>query len=576
MSEGGGQDPGGLRAMVLAAGYGTRLAPLTDHLPKPLLPVDGEPLLDRIIARILAAGISPVAVNSHHLGGMVGAHLVAHRHAAQLVHFSEAEILGTGGALANAREFLDLAPYFLVHNGDVLCDVDLKQLLAAHVAGGARATLLLVDWPAVNSVTLGSDGAVRHIAGTGEAPLSRPDDRQLTYAGIGVFSRDLLADIGPGFSSLIDPLARAWRQEAGSVRGYAPADVAWDDLGTLARWLGVAGRNAQTSDGFALTRIVGHGSDRRFWRLGGAGWSTVAMQSPPADDEFSRFVAIGRFLAVARLGAPDLLSVDEPAHTVLMEDVGPVSLYAMATAPEVGADRLARSYGQVVDQLLALQAATVRARQECPAAVDRILDRVQLRGETTYFQERFLQGYLGWTAERCAGLAAECDHLAATTAAQPLTLIHRDFQSQNILLQADQVRLVDFQGLRLGPLTYDLSSLVWDPYVGLPAALRRELGTRFAVAKEHTPDAIAAMIVATGLQRVMQALGAFGFLGHARGKREFLRHIPAGVRYLRLLLAELAERQGAEHLPPAMPNLTRLAAEIPPAEPDLQTGETNV
>jgi len=558
----------GPRGLILAAGYGTRLAPVTDHLPKPLLPVDGEPLLDRIIAKLLQAGIAPVAVNSHHLGEQVQEHLAAHADNDRLVHFAEPDILGTGGALDNAREFLATTPYFVVHNGDVLCDVELADLLTTHRTSGALATLLLVDWPAVNSVTLGADGVVRHIAGTAAAPPPKPGDRHLTYTGIGVFDRALLDDIGPGFSSLIDPLVRALKQDPQAVRGHAPRNLAWDDLGTLARWLKVAGGDSRTGAGFSLQRITGHGSNRRFWRLRQRSWSTVAMISPPTDNEFERFLAVGRFLAAHDLGPPRLLAVDEPARTVLMEDLGHDSLQAVAMAPGTSLAALQTLYEQVVDRLLALQAVTPKAQAECPLAVDRTLDLDQLRWETTYFRERFLEGHLGLAAETLAPLKAEFTALALAVARAPLVLLHRDFQAQNILLQHKQVRLVDFQGLRLGPLTYDLASLVWDPYVDLPAALRQDLVSRFAAGCAEVPaDVIRAMTVTAGLQRVMQALGAYGFLGRVKGKAEFLAHIPAGVDRLQRLLTELAQRQNqsktsADYLPPPLPHLTRLVATL--------------
>ncbi len=151
--------------------------------------------------------------------------------------------------------------------------------------------------------------------------------------------------------------------------------------------------------------------------------------------------------------------------------------------------------------------------------------------------------------------------------ASPLVLMHRDFQSQNILLRQQRVRLVDFQGLRLGPLTYDLASLVWDPYVELPASLRQDLVARFAAGHPSlAAEVIRAMTITAGLQRIMQALGAFGFLGLVKGKAEFLAHIPAGVDHLQQLLVELAAVQSrpsaavAAHLPPPLANLTRLVA----------------
>jgi len=222
-------------------------------------------------------------------------------------------------------------------------------------------------------------------------------------------------------------------------------------------------------------------------------------------------------------------------------------------------------YEQVVDHLLALQAVTESARTDCPLAVDRTLDLDQLRWETTYFRECFLQGHLALSGNDLTGLDVEFAALAAVVAKAPLTLMHRDFQSQNILIQGAQVRLVDYQGLRLGPVAYDLASLVWDPYVDLPRKLRQQLVTRFAAGcTVAAPETVLAMTVTAGLQRVMQALGAFGFLGHAKGKTEFLGHIPAAMANLCLLLQELAEMQKApaeavaKHLPPPLPVLTRL------------------
>jgi aminoglycoside/choline kinase family phosphotransferase/choline kinase len=559
----------GLRAMVLAAGYGTRLAPVTDHLPKPLLPVQGRPLLDSIIDRLFAAGIGPVAVNSHHLGELVGAHLQQHPRTDRLTHFPEAEILGTGGALHHAREFLAATPSFLVYNGDVLCDVDLAALVADHAESGALATLLLVDWPDVNSVTLGSDGAVRRIGGATAPVVASPGDRQLTYAGIGVFDRTLLDDIAAGFSSLIDPLARALARDPQVVRGFAPPQVAWNDLGTLGRWLAAAGDAADTSAGFLLQRITGHGSDRCFWRLGRQTWSAVAMVSPPHDDEFDRFVAIAGFLAAHDLGPPRLLAVDPSAPAVLMEDLGGESLYDLARAPMTRPEDLREPYRQAVTRLLELQAVTPAAQRECPLAVDRALALDQLRSETTYFQEQFLAGHLQLVPDVLEDLAPEFAALAAAVAGIPQALLHRDYQSQNLIWRAGRIRLIDFQGLRLGPRTYDLASLVWDPYVDLPSDLRAELVTAFAAGCAGTdPEVIRAQTITAGLQRVMQALGAYGFLGQVKGKGAFLAHIPGGLRNLALLLAALQELQQnpsaavAAHLPPHLPHLTRLVASL--------------
>lgn len=552
-------DPGiKLRGMILAAGYGTRLAPVTNHIPKPLLPVDGVPLLDRIIAGFQRGGVAEIGINTHHLGDLVLEHVARRPDSDRFTIFPEKEILGTGGALDGARGFLAGSPHFLLHNGDVLCDADLGALVTDHLQSGALATLLLVDWPTVNSVVLAEDGSVTSIAGM---PQPQTTGRNLTYAGIGVFSKRLLDDIGPGFSSLIDPLVRALAADPGSVRGFFPSGVRWSDLGTLGRYLG-AQSDKSVPDKAAdptLTRITGHGSDRKFWRLAAGDWSAVAMVTPPGDDEFDRFLSIAGFLGGLGLGVPAVLSESAQEHTVLMEDLGADSLYSLVRSEGFSSERVADAYRATVDLLLEIQGATTRAAAGCPSAMDRELDYAALRWETGYFRDRFLVGYLNMDPAELAPLEEEFHNLATLVAAQPRVLIHRDFQSQNILAAADGIRLVDFQGMRRGPLGYDLASLAFDPYVDMPHPFRNELAARFAAGmdSEATEEEIRAMVWLAGLQRVMQALGAYGFLGHVKGKREFFEHIPSGLAVLKGLLGDLPTGLAGS---PEMPTLARLLA----------------
>lgn len=542
------------RGMILAAGHGTRLAPVTDHLPKPLLPVPGGTVLDRVVDAVVAAGVEEIAVNTHHLGDQVAAHLAGRPDAGRFTVCPEPEILGTGGALHGAREFLAGADCFLLHNGDVWSEVDLGRLLAAHRRSDALATMVLVDWPEVNSVEVDPGGAVLSLAGK---PRAAGSGRRLTYAGIGVFDRALLDDIGPGFSSLIDPLARALVARPGCVRAHVPAEPGWSDLGTLARWLDVCPVDEEVVAGRCrLTPLLGHGSDRHFWRLVAGDWTAVAMRSPAADPEFARAVAVSEFLHGTDLGGPRILAVDEPRRVLLMEDVGPSRLVDVVRTEGVDSEAVAGAYRAVVDHLLRLQEAAPRAEQECPLAVDRTLDREQLAWETGYFAGNFLAQLCGSSREE--ELAGEFVSLNEAVAAQPLVLLHRDFQSENIVWEAGQVRLVDVQGMRRGPLGYDAASVLWDPYVDLPRRLRDELVERFArgAAPRHglAPETVVDMVHAAALQRLMQALGAFAYLGAVKGRSGFLAHRARGVAHL---------RQALDRAPLVLPRLRAILGELP-------------
>ena len=127
-------------AMILAAGLGTRLRPLTDVLPKPLVPVGDRPMLAHVIERVRAAGCAPIVVNAHHHADTVA------RACAELgatVSREDEDLLGTAGGLSRARPLLGGGDV-LVHNGDVLANASLADLLEAHRTRGSAATLLVV------------------------------------------------------------------------------------------------------------------------------------------------------------------------------------------------------------------------------------------------------------------------------------------------------------------------------------------------------------------------------------------------------------------------------------------------
>lgn len=135
-----------MKAMIFAAGLGTRLRPLTNTLPKALVPIAGRPMLEHVILKLKASGFDDITVNIHHLGQQIIDFLKANDNFGVSIHISDerGNLLDTGGGIKKARAFLDNdSEPFLVHNVDILSNVDLKDLFSHHVGSGCKATVLV-------------------------------------------------------------------------------------------------------------------------------------------------------------------------------------------------------------------------------------------------------------------------------------------------------------------------------------------------------------------------------------------------------------------------------------------------
>jgi mannose-1-phosphate guanylyltransferase len=225
--------------MVLCAGLGTRLRPLTLRVPKPAVPVCGVPLVRYALGLLAGAGVRRAVVNVHHLpDAMAAAALDAGVHAGISVAVSrEPVIAGTGGALREARPLLTGASEVLLVNGDVLFDVDLRAALGAHRRSRALATMLLLPMPpgaTYATVDVDAGGAVRRIAGRG------PGADVLTpwhFSGVHVLSPQLLDRVpAEPFEADINRHVYPPLLESGAVRGLVVGGY-WNDLGTPARYL---------------------------------------------------------------------------------------------------------------------------------------------------------------------------------------------------------------------------------------------------------------------------------------------------------------------------------------------------
>jgi aminoglycoside/choline kinase family phosphotransferase len=304
------------------------------------------------------------------------------------------------------------------------------------------------------------------------------------------------------------------------------------------------------------------GSRRAYYRIRAdenprAPASFIVLVSPEDDLDFGRFLRITQFYRMLRFPVPRVYCIDDAARQVLLEDLGQTRLYDALRKDR--ATGLA-GYRETLELLADLQMRCEPFHPECPDIHSRVFDGTQLLWETDYYRENYLEGHRGLRTD--PGLRPVFEALATRVDGHPKTIMHRDFQSQNLMLKLNDpgspdnpvgsVHVIDYQGSRLGSYAYDLASLLLDPYVMLADAEIDGLLRHFHALLENPPPfrAFELAFLEAGLQRVMQALGAYCFLSRVKGIAEFAGHIPAGEARLRWLLRK-TETEWAAVLPQA-------------------------
>ena len=253
-----------MRAMILAAGLGTRIRPLSDLRPKPILPVRGIPLIAYPLAWLADVGVTEVMLNLHHMAAATRAAAEAWAPPGLALHFSdEPELLGTGGGIRRAAGFLRESDPSLLLAGDMICDFDLCGLVATHRARGNAASLVLREDPRAErfgTIGLDADGCVRRIARRFDLGGESDAGVYVNVTAVAPRAFDWLPD-REVFSHLDDwlvpPLARGARDVRGAL--LSAAACRWDPVGTPSEYLQVnlAPQRLSYFDADARARAVG-------------------------------------------------------------------------------------------------------------------------------------------------------------------------------------------------------------------------------------------------------------------------------------------------------------------------------
>lgn len=304
----------------------------------------------------------------------------------------------------------------------------------------------------------------------------------------------------------------------------------------------VAAETKLLDAGADVTMLQGDGSDRSFFRIRQEGSHYIGLVSPRKKlhglDENDSYYLIGSHLLHRGIPVPRIHWADRREGFFLLEDFGDFHLQWHAVRRRTNRWKL---YRHVLKLLV-----TFHQRAPHGFQADFCFDgsiyspAFVYERELEYFRKAFLNTYLGLDVDTEA-LRDDFEALAAAAGVSTQdSVMHRDFQSRNIMMNSGKLGLLDFQGVRFGPPAYDLASLLLDPYVELPYRLQEQLvevywtaaRTFLPLSAGHFMDSFRAV----RLCRNLQVLGAYAFLGCVKGKGQFLRYIPRAWEQLEYCL----------------------------------------
>ena len=546
-------------ALILCAGYGTRLRPLTDKLPKPLLPVRGKPAIFAVMDKLRAAGVDDFLINVHHLpekfaeifelppdsfkrGRLAKTHYCGS--SVRLVF--EPQILDTGGAVKNILPFIDTSKPLVVHNGDIYFDCPADEFLSAaqeNVSDAACAATLCLrsggNMPNVGVDSLGNVCDMRFA-------LAAPYEKIAQYAGFFVLNPlifDRFRRAKTAKFSVVDIFLDALR--AGErIAGFFADGGEWADIGTRAEYARLNSRGlpdewaalAELCEcGFEpneadIRKVAKGASTRAFYRFSKGGEKLVGCFYSDLPRENFLYAPIAEFLCGCGVPVPKILFHDAQKKIIVMEDAGERDIGELQAEEMRGAYFAALRAAKIL-HTKASEKFAANPIELCPP-----FDADLYRWEQDYFYRECAQGVFGINIPRPD---SDFEILTRRLLDFPRRLLFRDFQSQNIMVsEGGDIRVIDFQGMRLGNPFYDVASLLFDPYV-------EKLGGEFideALGEylNFLPDASfpgfaesREMLNFAGVERLLQALGAYGFLSAKKGKTGYAKYFaPAAANLL--------------------------------------------
>ena len=524
------------KAVVLAAGHGTRLRPFTCATPKPLMPVWGETMLERIVKMLRERGVEDIVVNSHHLHEQIRVWTDEYRKAVQAAGDKvrikvsyEPEILGNGGVLNPLREWIGEDPFYLVSSDIVMENVpDLEKPFERLKTSGCIGVALVTE---AGPRTIEVEPESKFVT-----CWKSPDpgvEGTFTYCGFAILKPAVLKYVKPdGFSSIVTAFEKAMMEGGKFIKAVESKDLLWEDAGTIQRYIdlnrdgddnGFADIPQLKAVGATNPKFLGaRGSERVFF---GCDQGIAVIYDDGNRDENGKYPWHARWLKSKGVPGPEILADIPEKKVMMMSNAGTERKMSL------------EDYVKVVETLVRFNA--LGSEPDLPANLLPQFDDETWEWERNLFAKYCLGA--NFQMEMPDAVRKELEGVAEILEKEPKALVHRDFQSTNVLWKGNDLAFIDFQGMRLGPAAYDLASLVYDPYVTFTDERRRALVALYA--KTAGRPEFEKILPYAAVQRLSQCLGAYGRLASV-GQPQFEKYVLPALQNL----LDAADKAGLDAL----------------------------
>lgn len=541
-------------AFILGAGLGTRLRPLTENCPKPLLLIAGEPMVIKAMEKLRKLGVQRFIINTHHCPGVWKKTFPDPTwNGAKIDLVFEPTLLETGGGLANIAPLLiPEDSHLIIWNGDILSDCDIKNAFAYHTSNQAEATLVVREEGPNKNVRITQDGLITDLRDR----LGKTETAY-QYTGVCIVSRAFIQTVPATIESVVEHFLRRLQEAPQSIQGFLDQSQFWHDLGTVEEYEKVKAKLEKPARGSLKTEdaaqrmgltlaaegaAIQGGSGRQFHHTHTAeGTPSILCNYDDSRPENSLYGDLARTLFGIGLNVPTVISEDKDLGLLVLEDLGSTDLYSLSQKSNFPWPQFASA----LEQVTYIHRLGGEAVKQAGVVLNEPFNDKLYAWERQYFIDNACTG-----RKPDREIVNEMASLAKELSAQPQVLIHRDFQSQNILIKNDQAWLIDFQGARMGSMFYDYASLMFDPYLK-----RRDMDIWRIEIEDHTKeisdwkgslDEFSHWLHVAATQRLLQACGAYAFLGRKKGRADFLAHLPQGLRNLTIAASLCGKRRLAK------------------------------